>query len=197
MWKSLGGSGSVPRRRPTRKELCRRGFRTASARHRPDAARSRSSLLPLLGYVRAVRRRRHPDTTDTRTSRHRLRRNQAPGGTSNISTTATGDTVTDGAMTAPEPNHSPINAAGGAARAGRRPREACSTAGALPRSPSRSIRIDPACQTSRAISRDRNPQQLVGVAHRIEVGDLAVDDLDGKTPSSWSPLYTTIAGELL
>ena len=65
----------------------------------------------------------------------------ASGGTSNTSSMPTAEAVKDGAMTAPEPNHSPISAAGGASpcRAA-----ACatarSTAGALPRSPSRSIR---------------------------------------------------------
>ena len=43
----------------------------------------------------------------------------APGGTSNTSSMPTAETVKDGAMTAPEPNHSPISAAGGAARPSR------------------------------------------------------------------------------
>jgi len=62
-------------------------------------------------------------------------------GTAKTSSTATASS--DGAMTAAEPNHSPIRAAGGGKSCRSAPEAmARSTAGALPRSPSRSIRTD-------------------------------------------------------
>ena len=57
-------------------------------------------------------------------------------------------------MTAPEPNQSPISAAGGATpRLSAAAATARSSRVALPRSPSRSMRIGSACQTRRVISR--------------------------------------------
>src|ERR1700759_1753836 len=57
-----------------------------------------------------------------------------------------------------------------------------STSGAPPRSPSRSILTPPAWQISVAadVAHGRRGRKLVWVAHRVEVGDLAVDDLNGK-----------------
>ncbi len=115
----------------------------------------RSSRRPLLGCAAVVRRRPRRDMTDSRSTRRPPRRRpRRPAATSNTASTSTAEAVTDGAITAPEPNHSPISAAGGASpwRAAA-PATARSTTGGLPRSPSRSIRTDSACQTRRVISR--------------------------------------------
>ena len=85
-------------------------------------------------------------------------------------------------MTAPEPNHSPINAAGGAS-----PRRAAASATA--RSTARRTAqvaepLDPhqvsVTENYRLISRGTvDAGQFVRVAHRVEVADPAVGDLDG------------------
>src|SRR5271166_1128261 len=105
------------------------------------------------------------------------------GAAPNTSGGSTGDAQTVGAITARDANHSPIRAAGGG-----RPRRAApcatasSTAGASPRSPSRSIRIGPGWQTRSAAGDlpgggDRG--ELLGVADDVERRDEAVGDLRG------------------
>ena len=163
-------AGFAMRRQPSPKVLRRRGFRTTSARRCPGAARSPSSRPPPRGCGRVVRRRRHRDRTGSRTSRPRPRRRDfgalaRQAVSVETSPVATADTVNDGAMTAPEPNHSPISAAGGGSpRRSAAAATARNTPGALPRSPSRSIRIDQACQTRRVISRRTStPVSLSGL----------------------------------
>src|ERR1700752_3058498 len=106
-----------------------------------------------------------------------------PGRTATASAGSNGRIDTLGAITASAPNQSPVSAAGG----GRPSRlvaspMARSTWGAPPRSPSRSILPSPAWQISAPadVAHGCRGRQLVGIAHRVEVGDLAVDDLNGE-----------------
>ncbi len=159
---SRGGTdprrGSAAARRPsTREALHRKGFRTTSRRRDPGVARCRSSRPRLRESAGRDRRRRDRGRTDSRSSRRRRRHRRCPAALSTTSKTsglATGSIETLGAMTAREPNQSPVSAAGGG-----RPRRdvaeasARSIAGPLRGEAIRSIRIGPACQTCLEISR--------------------------------------------
>ena len=90
----------------------RKGFRTTRFRRGPGAARSPSSRRRPRGCAVALRRRRRPDRTGSRSSRRRPRRRRRPGGREHVPR-CTWRAVHRGAMTAREPNQSPISAAGG------------------------------------------------------------------------------------
>ena len=146
--KRSAAAGVVAARRSASPAAVRRkGFRTTTARRGP--ARSTQSVQPpaASGCARAARRRRvgigqvaEPAAADRASASARpVRTRERVGGVDRVRRQRLG------AMTAREPNQSPISAAGGGSpRPAAAAPTARSTAGALPRSPSRSIRTDSA-----------------------------------------------------